>query len=116
VSMTSHISIRASNARVRVRVGDTVVADSRETQLLTEGNLPPRHYFPREDVAMKFLVASESITHCPHKGDARYWSVNLDGGALDDVVWSYEEPLAEMSPIAGLLSFYDELVTLEVED
>ena len=35
---------------------------------------------------------------------------------LDDVVWSYEEPLAEMSPIAGLLSFYDERVTLEIED
>ncbi len=115
-AVTSHISIQPSTARVRVRIGETVIADSRETQLLTEGNLPPRHYFPREDVAMEFLLASESITHCPHKGDARYWSVNLDGGALDDVVWSYEEPLAEMSPIAGLLSFYDELVTLEVED
>ena len=29
----------------------------------------------------------------------------LNGETLDDVVWSYEEPLAAMSPIAGLLSF-----------
>ena len=51
------------------RVGETVIADSRNTQLLTEGNLPAP-LFPREDVAMKFLVASASVTHCPHKGDA----------------------------------------------
>ncbi|MBR80868.1 MAG: hypothetical protein CL444_03650 [Acidimicrobiaceae bacterium] len=114
--VTSHISIQPSTARVRVRVGETVIADSRNTQLLTEGNLPSRHYFPREDVAMKFLVASASVTHCPHKGDARYWGINSNGETLDDVVWSYEEPLAEMSPIAGLLSFYDERVTLEIED
>ena len=45
----------------------------------------------------------------------RYWGINSNGETLDDVVWSYEEPLAEMSPIAGLLSFYDERVTLEIE-
>ena len=83
---------------------------------MTEGSLPSRHYFPREDVAMKFLVASASVTHCPHKGDARYWGISSNGETLDDVVWSYEEPLAEMSLIAGLLSFYDERVTLEIED
>ena len=93
-----------------------MVADSRQTQLLAEGSLPTRHYFPREDVAMELLVPSNSVTHCPHKGDARYWSFNLDGDTWEDVVWSYEEPLAEMSSIAGLLSFYNERVTLEVED
>ena len=114
--MASHISIQSSSARIRVRVEEIVVADSRNTQLLLEGNLPPRHYFPREDVEMGLLVPSESVTHCPHKGDARYWSVDLKGHELDDAVWSYEVPLPEMAEIAGLLCFYDERVTLEVED
>lgn len=112
--MTSHITVQPVNSRVSVRVGDVTVADSEEAQLLTEGPLPPRHYFPRGHVRMELLTPTESITHCPHKGDARYWSLIVDGEELQDVVWSYEDPISAMSDIAGLLCFYDEQVTLEV--
>ena len=63
---------------------------------------------------MDLLTPTESITHCPHKGDARYWSLIVDGEELQDVVWSCEDPISAMSDIAGLLCFYDEQVTLEV--
>ena len=112
--MTSHITVQSTNNRVRVRVSDMTVADSDRAQLLTEGTLPPRHYFPRDHVRMDLLTPTESITHCPHKGDAHYWSLIVDGEEFADIVWSYEDPIPEMSDIAGLLCFYDEQVTLEV--
>ena len=63
---------------------------------------------------MKFLVASAATT--AHIKAMRVIGALTQTETLDDVVWSYEEPPVEMSPIAGLLSFYDERVTLEIED
>ena len=112
--MTSHITVESTNNRVQVRVSDVTVADSEKAQLLTEGTFPPRHYFPRDHVRMDLLTPTKSITHCPYKGDAHYWSLIIDGEEFEDIVWSYEDPIPEMSEIAGLLCFYDEQVTLEV--
>ncbi|MEC7827846.1 MAG: DUF427 domain-containing protein [Actinomycetota bacterium] len=114
--MKSHIQVQEVEGQVRVRVGGRTVARSSSVQLLLEGNLPPRHYFPREDVDMELLLPSQSVTHCPHKGDAHYWSIKLDNHDLEDVVWSYETPIEAMSAISGLLCFYDERVELEIED
>lgn len=114
--MESHIKVQEVEGQVRVSVGGRTVARSSSVQLLLEGNLPPRHYFPREDVDMELLIPSQSVTHCPHKGDAHYWSIKLDNHDLEDVVWSYETPIEAMSAISGLLCFYDERVELEIGD
>jgi len=112
----SHIKVQEVEGQVRVSIGGRTVARSSSVQLLLEGNLPPRHYFPREDVDMELLIPSQSVTHCPHKGDAHYWSIKLDNHDLEDVVWSYETPIEAMSAISGLLCFYDERVELEIAD
>jgi uncharacterized protein (DUF427 family) len=112
----SHIKVQEVEDQVQVSVGGRTVARSSSVQLLLEGNLPPRHYFPREDVDMELLIPSQSVTHCPHKGDAHYWSIKFDNHDLEDVVWSYETPIEAMSAISGLLCFYDERVELEIGD
>ena len=83
---------------------------------MTEGDLPVRHYLPSEDVMMEMLEPSETVTHCPYKGDARYWNVTVGGSEFKDMVWSYSTPLEEVSAIAGFLCFYDERVSLEVAE
>ena len=45
---------------------------------LFESNLPARWYIPREDVVAE-LDASDTVTHCPYKGEAHYHSVRLSG-------------------------------------
>ncbi|MDP6283110.1 MAG: DUF427 domain-containing protein [Acidimicrobiales bacterium] len=114
--MESHIKVQKVDGHVTVSVGERTVAHSSSVRLLLEGNLPPRHYFPRNDVDMELLIPSESVTHCPHKGDARYWSIEVDDRHLEDAVWSYETPIESMSAISGLLCFYDERVQLNIED
>ena len=64
---------------------------------------------------MDFLVPSESITHCPHKGDAQYWSFKAGNDYLEDVVWCYETPIEQMSSIGGLFCFYNERVDLDTK-
>ena len=70
---------------------------------------------PRVDVRMDLLRPSDTVTHCPYKGTTVHFHAETDGGRIDDVAWSYPTPLPESERIAGLVSFYDDRVTVEVD-
>jgi uncharacterized protein (DUF427 family) len=112
----TRIDILASSRHVRVDVDGVTVADSRAPRILFETNLPPRYYLPLADVRIDLLRRSPTETHCPYKGVASYYSVELDGGGRhDDLVWIYRHPLPESQKIAGLVAFYNERVDLRVD-
>lgn len=108
------ISLHPHTRRVRVWAGDTLIADSRHVIELRETGYPPRQYLPREDVAMQHLQRSETVTHCPFKGDASYYAIALNEGTLADAVWSYETPFEAVAAIEGRLAFDERKVRQEV--
>ena len=60
------------------------------------------------------LEPSETITRCPYKGTASYYSVaGVEDGK--DLVWYYPEPFAETVRIAGLLCFFNERVDISLD-
>ncbi|MBO0821350.1 MAG: DUF427 domain-containing protein, partial [Nocardiopsaceae bacterium] len=84
--------------------------------ILFETGLPPRYYLPLTDVRTDLLRPSDTVTHCPYKGTASYWSVAGRGGDVrEDIVWTYRSPLPESQKIAGLACFYDERVDLYLD-
>ncbi|MEZ5925724.1 MAG: DUF427 domain-containing protein [Hyphomicrobiaceae bacterium] len=103
------IDITAHPARVRVTVGDVVVADTRRALALMEEGYPVRLYIPRQDVDMRRLERSRHVTQCPWKGEASYYSA----GAAENVAWSYELPFAGVAAIRGHLSFYPDKARIE---
>ncbi|MEP6657184.1 MAG: DUF427 domain-containing protein, partial [Betaproteobacteria bacterium] len=74
--------------------------------VLHETQMPPTYYIPRDDVSTQFLAKTDHRTHCPFKGDASYWKVNVGGAAADNAVWGYEEPFEDAAALKGYLSFY----------
>jgi uncharacterized protein (DUF427 family)/membrane-associated phospholipid phosphatase len=116
-SMTSghKITITPSDAHIEVSLGGVKLADSRRASVLAETGLPPRYYLPRADVRADLLQPTSTRTTCPFKGDASYWSAEVGGEVHEDVVWSYESPIAAAADIAGLLCFYTERVELTVD-
>jgi len=106
-SDTAHrIRIVAEPRRVRVRFAGRVIADSRGALALHEPGHPAVCYLPCADVDMTALEASDRSTHCPHKGDARYWSIRAGDRVSADAVWCYESPFPAVAAIAGHLAFY----------
>ena len=91
--------------RVRVELGDEIVADSREVRALHETGHLMRLYFPRKDVQLQRLEPSDRTTTCPHKGDARYWTVRVGEAEAVDAAWSYENPVQSAAFMAGYISF-----------
>jgi uncharacterized protein (DUF427 family) len=104
-----------SSRHVRVEIGGVVVAETRRPVLLFETGLPTRYYIPKQDVRMDLLQPTSSVSRCPYKGVARYWSGPLGGSMIHDVVWSYPAPIPECPKIENLLSFYNERVDLYVD-
>ncbi len=103
--MASHIRIRRAPGKWVVRAGGAVLGESDTALELSEGDYPPVIYFPRDDIAMAFLDRSDTTTHCPHKGDASYFTIVTRSERIEDAVWSYETPLEAMGRIAGHLAF-----------
>ena len=111
--MADHIKIRKAPGTWVVRAGGAVLGESADALELSEGTYPAVIYFPRADIAMAFLEPSDKTTHCPHKGDARYFSIVTKSQTLTDAVWSYEDPKDGVAQIKHHLAFYTDKVTVE---
>ena len=98
-----------AEGHVRVQLGGEVLAESDRAVELREQGLPPRLYIPREDVNMDLLTPSNTTSHCPFKGDATYFN----GPGVQDVAWTYDEPIEGRDDITGHLSFFDAKVQLQ---
>jgi uncharacterized protein (DUF427 family) len=109
------VDVLDSSRHVRIKVNGEVVAETNRPKLLFETGLPTRYYIPPEDVREELLVPSDKKTQCPYKGVASYWSVDAGGERVEDLVWSYQEPIPEAGKIKGLLCFFNERVDLEVD-
>jgi uncharacterized protein (DUF427 family) len=108
------ITVTPSDLHVEVSLGSEKLAESDRPVLLEETGLPTRYYLPREDVRTELLRATNSETTCPFKGQASYWSVEVDGEVHDDLVWSYQHPIPQAEGVRSLLCFYNERVDLSV--
>jgi uncharacterized protein (DUF427 family) len=109
------VDVLNSSRHVQVVVNGEVVAETRRPRLLFETGLPTRYYIPKLDVHLDKLEPTDSVTACPYKGQARYWSVRAGDQLLKDLVWSYATAIAECPKIENLLSFYNERVDLYVD-
>ena len=90
--MTEYIKIGALSGKWSIRAAGAVIAETCRALELTERGYDPVIYFPRDDIAMAFLDQTDKTSHCPHKGDARYFSIITKNGPIENVAWSYEAP------------------------
>jgi uncharacterized protein (DUF427 family) len=104
------VDVIASDRQIRVLLEGEVLAETQSALALFETGLPIRWYISREDVLAE-LEPSDTVTHCPYKGEASYYSV----GDEQDLIWYYEHPLPEVGRIADRLCFFNERVLLELD-
>jgi len=79
----------------------TVIAESNDT-VLVEGN----HYFPESALKREFVTFSNHKTSCHWKGQASYYSLNVNGSLNTDAVWYYPDPKPEAESNRGRVAFW----------
>jgi uncharacterized protein (DUF427 family) len=111
----TRVDILPSSRTVRVVVDGVTVAESDRARFLFETGLPTRYYLPKTDVDFTRLTPTDTATHCPYKGTARYWSITVDDTTHEDVVWGYDAPLKESMDVAGYVAFYNEKLDIHLD-
>ncbi|WP_103070185.1 DUF427 domain-containing protein [Aquimarina sediminis] len=79
-----------------------VIAESDNT-IIIEGN----HYFPPESINKEFLKSSDLRSTCPWKGQASYYSIEVDGQTNIDAAWYYENPSELAKGIKNHVAFWN---------
>lgn len=109
----AYITIEPYDGPVVVNFHGAIVASTTNALLLKERGYEPVFYIPKDRVEMAFLQGSDHRTTCPHKGEARYWSITAEGEAADNAVWAYDTPHDGVSAIAGHVAFDRRSVTID---
>ena len=80
---------------------DQVIAESEDT-VVVEGN----HYFPPASIKKEFFKETDTHTTCPWKGEASYYSLEVDGQENKDAAWYYPETSELAKNIKGHVAFW----------
>ncbi len=80
---------------------DKIIAESNNT-LQIEGN----HYFPADSIHQSYFKPSDTHTHCPWKGEASYYHIEVDGKENKDAAWYYPEPKSAAREIKDYVAFW----------
>ncbi len=78
-----------------------VIAESDDT-VVVEGN----HYFPPDSIEQKHFTPSDKKTVCPWKGEASYYTVEVDGEKNPDAAWYYPKTKPAAAEIEGRVAFW----------
>jgi uncharacterized protein (DUF427 family) len=87
---------------------DQVLAESDDT-VIVENN----HYFPAASLRNACFQPSETRTHCGWKGEAHYYSINVDGKQNKDAAWFYPTPKDAAMSIKNRVAFWKGVKVVE---
>ncbi len=104
------IDVCHSSRHVRIVISGETIAETRCPVILFETGLPARFYIRKTDVRLDLLEPTAHQTECPYKGTASYYSIKTDEHKMENVVWTYPFPNAEMNKIKDLVAFYAEKI------
>ncbi|EOA90529.1 hypothetical protein ACJQWK_08017 [Exserohilum turcicum] len=82
-------------------VNGIVVAET-DSYEVVDGNI----YFPPDAIKKSYFSPTSTSTHCPYKGNAKYYTVTTNKTEVKDAAWYYPEPLESMNKIKGYVAFY----------
>jgi len=98
--------LEPTTKRLRVVFEGLTIVDTTAAYRILETSHPPTYYIPQSDILMQYLVPTRRRTFCEYKGEAHYWTVEVNGKTFPDVAWSYPHPNPAYVPIAHHLAFY----------
>ena len=110
------IAVEVMDKRTCVRFNGETIADSLSALVMLEPGHGPVYYLPRDDVRMDLFERTNHRSHCPHKGDASYWTISVGDRRAENAAWSYENPIPNVAAAKGYIAFYlDRIDSLSID-
>ncbi|MBR8828206.1 MAG: DUF427 domain-containing protein [Gomphosphaeria aponina SAG 52.96 = DSM 107014] len=78
-----------------------VLAESNNCEIV-EGN----YYFPPDSINQQYFKESNTHTNCFWKGEASYYTIEVEGKENQDAAWYYPRPQAKAKNIQDYVAFW----------
>lgn len=102
-----------SDEHVRVVHDGVVLAQTHRAVRVLETSHAPAYYIPRDDVALDWLVPSQTVTVCEYKGVTTYGSIYVPNRFhIRDACWWFATPTPGYEAIRDAICFYPQKVDL----
>ena len=82
-----------------------VLAESDKTEVVERNQ-----YFPPDSINKQYFKPSNTHTTCPWKGEASYYTVEVDGKTNPDAAWFYPDPKEAAANIKDYVAFWKGVV------
>lgn len=111
------LRLKPANRQIQIVYKGQILAETNVALRLIEVGhdiYDPALYLPTTDIKAQ-LVVNENTSHCPLKGDAQYFNLVSEAGAIieENIAWAYPEPFGFIGDLEGLISFYTDKVSVE---
>lgn len=98
--------VEPTSARIVIRLGGEVVADTTDAVRVLETSHPPVYYLPRSAFAAGALEPAEGSSFCEYKGGARYLSVRGGDALAERAAWYYPTPSPGYEQLVDRVAVY----------
>ncbi len=98
--------LEQTSKRIEIIFNGQTIADTRAAYRVLETSHPPVYYIPPGDIVMAYLVPVSGGSWCEWKGQASYYTVEVDGRRAERVAWAYPKPTAAFKPLKDYIAFY----------
>ena len=98
--------LEPTTKHIRVVFNGVTVAETRRAWRVLETSHPPVYYIPPLDIRSEYLKPGTGRSFCEWKGEARYYTLEVDGRRAENVGWYYPHPTPSFAPIRDHVAFY----------
>jgi uncharacterized protein (DUF427 family) len=94
-------SVEPSFRRVRVKLGEETIAESKSPLLLIQfgPGILPTYFFTHEEAAM------DRLTSPVDRNGRRYWALEMNGQRIEDAAWTYINPPEQFADLKDRVTF-----------
>ncbi|MBE2198444.1 MAG: DUF427 domain-containing protein [Anaerolinea sp.] len=98
--------LEATTKHIQIVFNGVTIAATRRAYRVLETSHPPVYYIPPQDIEMACLRPSPGSSWCEWKGQAIYYTVQVQGKEAPQVAWAYPRPTPGFAPIKDYVAFY----------
>lgn len=102
--------VEISSGHIQIIFNGVVIADTHSSVRVLETSHPPVYYIPPEDIRMEYLSPAPGRSFCEWKGEARYYTLEVNGKHTENAGWYYPNPTRDFVDIKDYVAFYPTLM------
>ena len=111
------VDVLRSHRHTKIEIDGTVLAETQQSRTaFRDRDCPPGTTSTaprsRSNISRKATPSRSVPTRASHRG---YWSAHAGDTVRPDIAWTYEHPVIQVAPIAGLVAFYNEKLDIFVD-